>query len=103
MFEPDLDRLKAEALAALQDFLGRLSLPTLETGPTRALELRLSAELRTSGPLPPQTLELIVTPLKVRSETNLITTGAALPVRTPRLEDYFSPSDLKRIDDILKS
>lgn len=103
MFETDLDRLKAEACAALETFLDRLTLPTLSTGPTQPLELTLTASLRASSPLPPQTMEMTATPLKVRAKSTVITTGAALPVKTPRLEDYFAASDLRRIDDILES
>ncbi len=100
-----LDRMKDEARAALETFLDALTVPDLSTGPMYPLKLTLTASLRTSGPLPPQTLELSVTPLKVRTETSLITFGAAPSVEVPlrRLEEFFSPDDLSRIDDILES
>lgn len=106
VFDDDqLDRYQQEARNALENFLDRLTLPTLTTGPTYPLELTLTASLRTSGPLPPQTLELVVTPLKVRTETDLLTFGAALPAKAPLrgLEEFFDASDLSRLDDILKS
>ena len=103
MLESRLDRYRREARAALENFLDRIVLPTLDIGEVQALELTLSAELRISGGLEPQTLELSLTPLKTRTATSVLTTGEMLPVKTPRLEDYFSPIDLKHIDDILES
>lgn len=104
MFEDhQLDRYRREARAALESFLGRLSLPTLETGEVRPLELKLSAELRVSGGVEPQTLEMTATPLKVRTETRVLMTGAALSARLPRrLEEFFDASDLPAVDAALK-
>lgn len=83
MLPDSLDRMKAQARAALETFLDALTVPTLTTGPTQPLELTLTASLRTSGPLPTQTLEMTATPFMTRTESTVVTTGAALPVNAP--------------------
>ncbi len=106
MLQFQLDRLKNEARAALESYLDRLTLPELQGfDPTRPLELTLHASLRTSGPLPLQTLELVATPLQTHKVTNLLTSGATPeePEKIQPLEAYVSSEDLIRLDDLLKS
>ena len=98
--DPTLARFKSEARNTLETYLDRLTLPELQGfAPARPLELKVSASLRTTGPMSPQTLTLSVTPLKTRTVTSLITFGERTEPR--RLEEFVASDDLYRIDELL--